>query len=223
MFAYLIKTRGIDRDLVKSCIDDGSIYQSKEVIQKGEKAMTFNNCIFVGKDENDTPKYASQRSMNDNTSFVLKSDVKNSQKEYGFVLKGDEKADWLTVCESPIDVLSIASLAKLRGEKPQNEHILSLGGVSDKAIDKFLETNKDIKVINICLDNDQAGRTSGEQIKAKYSELGYTVVESYPKLKDYNLELSRAIAQNNRPTIDAPLAAANNNRTFAYLTKFQKL
>lgn len=223
VFAYLIKTRGIDRAIVKQCVDDGSIYQSHEVITKGTKQMTFDNCIFVGKDENGEAQYASQRSMNDSTKFVLKSDVKNSQKDYGFVLKGAENADWLTVCESPIDALSIASINKMQGEDNSNEHILSLGGVSNKAIDKFLESNKNISVINICLDNDPKGRESGEKIKEKYAAQGYKVVESYPKLKDYNLDLSRELTRKTAPVIDSPPPSPNNNRSISYLTKTKNL
>ncbi|MEG0895398.1 MAG: toprim domain-containing protein, partial [Oscillospiraceae bacterium] len=175
VFAYLIKTRKIDRDVVKDCIDKGIIYQSKEVIPKGDKTYTFNNCIFVGTDNKDNPMYASQRSMNDD-KMVFKADVKNSNKEYGFCLRGNNNAKWLTICEAPIDALSIASLNKMNGNENKDEHILSLGGVSDKALDRFLQENAGIEVINICLDNDKAGRENGEKIKEKYLEQGLKVI-----------------------------------------------
>lgn len=217
-YAYLIKTRGLDRDIVDANIKNGNIYQSKEQFQKGDKTLIFNNCVFVGKDQDDKPQYASQRSMNDSSGYNFKADVANSKKEFGFLLKGSEKAEWLTVCESPIDALSVATLNKMRGENEGDEHILSLGGVSDKAIDKFLSTNPNIKVINIALDNDEAGRNAGERIKEKYSERGFNIIESYPKLKDYNLDLIRAHIDNQKPSIDAPPPAVNNNRAFMFLT-----
>ncbi len=226
VFAYLIKTRGIDRDIVKACIDNGSIYQSKEVIPRGDKEFTFNNCIFVGFDTENNPRYASQRSMNDNINVSFKpfkQDVKNSEKDYGFLIKGNDNAEWLSVCEAPIDALSIATLNKQKYIDGKEEHILSLGGVSDKAIDEFLKHNDKIKVINVCLDNDEGGRKAGERIREKYSELGYKVVESYPKEKDYNLQLKYEIERKNEPIIDAPEQALNNKRAFMHLTETKKL
>lgn len=223
VYAYLIKTRKIDRDIVKQCIDNGQIYQSNEVINKDDKNYVFNNCIFVGKDEEGNPRYASQRSMNDiYGSKPFKQDVENSLKEYGFLYKGHENAQWLSVCEAPIDVLSKATLNKLHGEE-NSEHIISLGGVSDKAIDKFLETNNKIKVINVCLDNDEAGRTAGEKIREKYTQLGFTVLESYPKEKDYNLELQKAVEKSNKLSIDLPSPSTDTKQSFQHLTENKKL
>lgn len=222
VFAYLIKTRGIDRDLVKDCIDNGLIYQSKEAIAKGDKSYNFNNCVFVGHDNDGKAQYASQRSMNDDKT-VFKADVKNSSKEYGFALAGDDNAEWLTVCEAPIDALSIASMNKSNGDDNKNEHILSLGGVSDKAIDKFLENNDKIKVINICLDNDDAGHQAGNRIKSKYEDLGYKIIESYPKAKDYNLQLLQQRAREDKPNVDLPPPSADNKRVYMHLTQNKHL
>lgn len=222
VFAYLIKTRGIDRDLVKDCIDNGLIYQSKEAIAKGDKSYNFNNCVFVGHDNDGKAQYASQRSMNDDKT-VFKADVKNSSKEYGFALAGDDNAEWLTVCEAPIDALSIASMNKANGDDNKNEHILSLGGVSDKAIDKFLENNDKIKVINICLDNDDAGHQAGNRIKSKYEDLGYKIIESYPKAKDYNQQLLQQRAREDKPNVDLPPPSADNKRVYMHLTQNKHL
>lgn len=219
VYAYLIKTRGLDREVVDGCVKDGSIYQSYENWNKGGKSFYTNNCIFVGHDENGEIKYASQRSLNDDSGFVFRADVVNSDKSYGFRLEGKKDAEWLRVCEAPIDVLSVASIAKLHGNTFDDEHIISLAGVSDKAIDKFLGTHDKIKVINISLDNDEPGRAAGERIKEKYTELGYKVVESYPKEKDYNLELKKEIQKINSAAIDAPNKSTNNNKAFMYLTQ----
>lgn len=217
VFAYLIKTRGIDREIVAQCVENNSIYQGKNTITKGNEKFTFSNCIFVGFDENHSPKYASQRSLNDmNGAKVFKQDVLNSDKEYAFVFMGKDNAEWVSVCEAPIDVLSKATLNKLNNDIG-NEHIISLGGVSDKALDKFLEINTNIKVINICLDNDEAGRKAGAKIADKYIKLGYQVVESYPKAKDYNEELIR-VRRELEQKVELPVASADNSIIIKHLT-----
>lgn len=188
VFAYLIKTRGIDRDLVKQCIDEKTIYQSHEKMTKDNKEFYSNNCIFVGLDEKQKPKYASQRSMNDGTGFVLKMDVKNSQKEFGFLLKSSgENSSRVCVCESPIDALSIATINKLHNAPIPN--IISLGGLSDKALATFIKNNPQVKEITLCLDNDEAGKAAGEKIKEKYSDQGFIVSVRFPKTKDFNQDL----------------------------------
>lgn len=48
--SYLSKTRSIDRSIIEECLQNGSIYQSK------------NNVVFVGFDKEHHPKYASKRS-----------------------------------------------------------------------------------------------------------------------------------------------------------------
>lgn len=48
--SYLSKTRSIDRNIIEECLQNGSIYQSK------------NNVVFVGFDKEHSPKYASKRS-----------------------------------------------------------------------------------------------------------------------------------------------------------------
>ncbi|MEG2812983.1 MAG: toprim domain-containing protein [Oscillospiraceae bacterium] len=223
VFAYLIKTRCIDKDIVKACIDNNQIYQSIKLIEKGDKTFKFNNCVFVGFDKNNEPKYASERSMTDiYNDKIYKADITNSDKNYGFCLKGNTNATWLTICEAPIDCLSVATLNKNQNVTNENEHILSLGGVSSKAIDKFLEENPNIKVLNICLDNDEAGRKAGEKIKEKYSER-FEIVESYPIKKDYNEQLKYEIETKQKEFVAIPTKNADNKITTAYLTQTKLL
>ena len=68
-----------------------------------------------------------------------------------------------------------------------------MGGVSDLALKKFLENFPNVHTINLCLDNDEAGRKACEDIIKMLEELGkannkvYKVNVLPAKLgKDYN-------------------------------------
>lgn len=218
VYAYLVKSRGLDRDLVKQMIDKGLIYQSEQVIEKDDKSMKFNNCVFVGKDENGETKYATQRSIATyENAPQYKADVAGSEKAVGFLVNNKE-SNWITITESPIDALSYLSLMKLDGKSIENENVLSLGGVSDKALERFLEHHKEVNVINIALDSDRPGREAGEKIKEKFFGLGYEILESYPKEKDYNLQLTKARTALLAPVLkSAPTPAPDNKRMWAHL------
>ena len=144
---YLQK-RGIDKNTIYRCINRGLLYES----DKG-------NCVFVGRDENNKPKYAAERS----TQGDSKKDVAGSDKQYSFCLPPDKHNTFLAVFESPIDALSHKDLINAAGTEWEG-YRLSLGGVSSKALDKFLEQNPEISHIWLCLDKDTAGHEASKRI-----------------------------------------------------------
>ncbi len=173
VIAYLIKTRKIDKDLVYQLIKEGQLYEDKN-----------KNCVFVGYDNDNNPRFANIRSTN--TNIVFKGDVKNSDKAYPFCIKGT--SDKVYVCEAPIEVLSYLTILKLSNINSFNHHIISLGGVSDRALKQYLEDNPSIKNIVLCLNNDKIGINSTNKIKNGYKNK-YKVIEQYPTNKDYNEDL----------------------------------
>lgn len=173
VIAYLIKTRKIDKDLVYDLIKEGKLYEDKN-----------RNCIFVGYDNNNNPRYANIRSTN--TNIVFKGDVKNSDKSYPFCIKG--VSDRVYVCEAPIEVLSYITLLKLSNVNSFNHHIISLGGVGDIALEQYLIDNPKIRNIVLCLNNDKAGIKATKRIKRGYKDK-YNIAEQYPTNKDYNEDL----------------------------------
>jgi len=66
--------------------------------------------------------------------------------------------------------------------------MLSLGGLSEKALERYLKDYPSITRITLCLDNDEAGRFASEQIKSKYSS-DYEIRLHFPKHKDWNEDL----------------------------------
>lgn len=184
--AYLVKTRGIDKDIVYRLIEEKKIFQS----------TSYNNCCFVGYDRDNKARYCSMRGTITGSSF--KKDAENSDKGYPFHIAG--KSSRVYTCESPIDAMSHATLTKLHGMDWTKDHRISTGCLSNKALDYFLQEHPEIKEIVFCFDNDIDGklpdgtpRNHGQVMAQKYSDLyaarGYRVFIQTPRNKDFNLDL----------------------------------
>lgn len=174
VIAYLIKTRGIDKDVVYKFIKNKMLYEDKK-----------RNCVFVGYDKENKPRYAGLRGTN--TSFTFKGEVKNSNKEYSFSLSCSD-SNKLFVFESPIELMSYMSIYKIVYGEEFRDNALSLGGVTDVVLNRFLKDNEHINEIYLCLNSDEAGMAAAEGIKEKYKDY-YKIIIKYPKLKDYNEDL----------------------------------
>jgi len=175
VIAYL-QSRGIDREIIDRCIADGKLYESEK----------YHSCVFVGTNTDNEVKFACLRG----TSSTFKQDIEGSSKQYGFTAptKNADKAI-LIVCESPIDVLAQATLDKKAGLVWDKFQRLSLGGISDAPLMKYLENHSEIDSIALCLDNDKAGQTAALIIKNKLEKMNekYKVLIAPPFVgKDYN-------------------------------------
>ncbi|ADL52065.1 DUF3991 domain-containing protein [Clostridium cellulovorans] len=176
IFAYLIHTRGIDKAIVNEFVQKHKIYEN-----------THKSCVFLGYDKEGVPKYASIRSTN-TVGKSFRCDVKNSDKSYPFSMEGKNKT--LCIFEAPIDLLSYLTLIKLYNIDNFSSHCISLGGVSDKALEYYLKENPNIDKIMLCLDNDEAGHFACKEIYNKYKD-SYEISRHKPKSKDFNEDLLR--------------------------------
>ncbi|ERI90688.1 toprim domain protein [Clostridiales bacterium oral taxon 876 str. F0540] len=174
IFAYLINSRGIDKEIVYDFVKKHKIYENK-----------YKSCVFVGSNKEGQAKYASIRSTN-TTGSSFRCDVKNSDKTYPFCKEGSN--DTVCVFEAPIDLLSYLTLIKKHNVLNFESHCISLGGVSDKALEYYLNENPNIKKIMLCLDNDEAGHFACQQIREKYRDR-YKIVRHLPEGKDFNEQL----------------------------------
>jgi len=122
--AYL-RERGISKDAVYRCIEAGLLYESNK-----------HKCVFVGKDENGTARFACERGITED----LKKDIYGSNKRYGFCLPPKVSSghgnSTLALFESPVDSLAHASIHEV-GQTGWDGHRLSLGGVSSAALNGF--------------------------------------------------------------------------------------
>ncbi len=190
-----LQGRGIDSSIINECITNGSIYQTMFYSEKAKRS--FPNAVFVGYDWSNHGKNSEKQALFAcirSTFGNYKQDITGSNKAFNFLLSASKEACAVSVFESPIDVLSGATLAKRKcGESYRNIHRLSLGGVSDLALKKFLETFPYVHTVNLCLDNDEAGHKACEDITKMLGELGKANGKAYkvnilpPKRgKDYN-------------------------------------
>ena len=123
---YLCESRGLNPKLVEAFLLSGDIYEDAK----------RHNVVFVGRDRNGTPRYAHVRG----TADTFRQDITGSDKSYPFRYEGN--SNQLFVFEAPIDLLSFICLYP---QDWQTRNYLALGGVSGKALDRFLSERKDTR------------------------------------------------------------------------------
>ena len=168
---YLTEARRIDEDVTGFFLSTGDIYEE----------AAHHNAVFVGRDESGIPRYAHQRGTTGN----FRLDVKGSDKAFNFCYRGE--GERLFVFEAPIDLLSFLCLFKKDWQK---QSYLSLGGVGEKALLRFLSDRPNIKTVYLCLDSDQAGSDACSRLAELVPE-GLTVHRLVPLFKDWNEVLQR--------------------------------
>ena len=166
---WYLAGRGIDIDIVKACIDEGLLYES----------LPYHNCVFVGFNKSGKEAYAFFRSSNDGERLM--GEAAGSDKRYSFRI--DRASSTIHVFESAIDLLSYATLMKMKTGNWRAETMVSLGGVYapspnkpiskiPAALDNALQNHPEVKTIALHLDNDNTGRTAAlsitEQLKDRY-------------------------------------------------------
>ena len=172
VFSYLIKTRGIDPDIVLSFARMGLLYEE----------AGYHNAVFCGKDENGVMRHANKRGTLRNSTF--KGNQAGSLPQYSFHYSGS--SDTIYFFEAPLDMLSYISLQK---ENWRAHSYAAACSVSDQVLFYQLNLHENLKKCVLCLDNDLAGYRAGERICEKLLQAGYEVEVDYPRKKDWNEEL----------------------------------
>lgn len=185
---YLTQQRGIPGYIVDDCIQQGIVYQDVR-----------NNAVFAGFDDQGTMKYAARRGTYiPKSGEPFKRDASGSDKNFAFKMVG-KRTDTVYVTEAAIDAISLAAIEdKLHGQGAYREKTyLSTGGAGmDKALEQFCKTH-DVRTINVCFDNDEAGRKGMEKLMKKFRAMGYVVNDMRAsRAHDYNDEL---VAFNQNP------------------------
>ena len=176
VFAYLLKTRFLDKDVVKSFVEQKTLYQEKE----------HGNVVFVGTDKDGVPKSACKKSTAEQAK-EFRMTVAGSDCRYGFCWRGESTK--LYVFEAAIDLMSFITL---RNDEWKADSFLALDGLSSKPLLQFLEEQKNIHEIFLCLDYDAAGIEACDKLKDILIEKGYDgekIKREYPLYKDWNEQL----------------------------------
>ena len=163
---YLTQERKLSPSLVNFFITAGDIYED----------AAHHNVVFVGRDADGHPRYASCRGINEK----FRQDVAGAEKSFGFAHRGTDKQ--LLVFEAPIDLLSFIELFP---KNWQQHNYLSLGGVSGKALRQFLSERPDVERVFLCLDADKAGEDACKRLAGLLPDT-VSVTRIQPCMKDWN-------------------------------------
>ena len=176
LFAYLLQTRFLSKDMVKSFVEQKILYQEKE----------HGNVVFVGTDKDGVPKSACKKSTAEQAKG-FRMTVAGSDCRYGFCWRGESSK--LYVFEAAIDLMSFITL---RNDEWKADSFLALDGLSSKPLLQFLEEQKNVHEIFLCLDYDAAGIEATDKLHDILAERGYAsekIKREYPLYKDWNEQL----------------------------------
>ena len=163
---YLTQERKLSPSLVSFFIAAGDIYED----------ATHHNVVFVGRDADGHPRYASSRGIREK----FRQDAAGAEKAFGFAHRGTDKQ--LLVFEAPIDLLSFIELFP---KNWQQHSYLALGGVSAKALQQFLSERLDMERVFLCLDADKAGEDACKRLAGLLPDT-VSVTRIQPCMKDWN-------------------------------------
>ena len=163
---YLTQERKLSPSLVNFFIAAGDIYED----------AAHHNVVFVGRDADGHPRYASCRGIYEK----FRQDVAGAEKSFGFAHRGTDNQ--LMVFEAPIDLLSFIELFP---KNWQQHNYLSLGGVSGKALRQLLSERPDVERVFLCLDADKAGEDACKRLAALLPD-NVSVTRIQPCMKDWN-------------------------------------
>lgn len=173
VYAYLVKHRNIDRSVVANFAKEKLLYEDAK----------YHNAVFVGTDEEGTPRHAHKRSTNSyGKSFRL--NVEGCDPRYSFHHIGTDGN--LYVFEAPIDMLSYITLYP---EGWQRHSYVACCGTSIQPVMKMLERMPQIHTVLLCMDNDEAGHLANQRMKNQL-EANYMVEQLVPENKDWNDDLT---------------------------------
>lgn len=187
VYAYLIKTRHIDRGVINHFAKAELLYESCEKSKDGTKE--YHNAVFVGLDEKGVPRHAHKRGLY-TQGVGFKGNVDGCDPRYSFHWIGE--SDRLYVFEAPIDLLSYITL---HSQNWQQHSYGALCGVGSQAMMWMLEQCPQLRQVLLCLDNDEAGHQASERMKQQLMEKGYTAERFMSQGKDWNDDLAAGLKQ----------------------------
>ena len=180
VFAYLLKHRHLDREVLTTFVRQGLVYEDQK----------YHNAVFVGMDKDGTPRHAHKRSTN-SQGKPFRMTVEGSDFRYAFHWPG--ASGHLLVFEAPIDMLSLISLYHDSDWKQHS--YAALCGTSSQPLLGMLERYPNIKNVLLCLDNDEAGQLATRRLAKVVREKSLTVGARVPVRKDWNADLCAKFQQ----------------------------
>lgn len=189
VYAYLVKARGIDREIVTDLVNRRQLYEDER-----------HNCVFVGFDKDSVPAFACARGTSTFREKPFRRDFENSRKEVGWYV--DNQAARLFVCEAPIDAMSLMTLLKQNKMDYRQFDYLAVSGMCYQALPYHLERpgRHQLKTIYLATDNDEKGHEMRKGYREQLLQLGFSgkIIDKVPLDKDWNKDLCnlRDVRQN---------------------------
>ena len=172
MYAYLMRQRHIDREVISYFVHEKLLYEDKH-----------HNCVFVGLDDHGEAKHAHIRSTN-SEGRVFRMNIEGSASEHCFHKDGTDKS--LYVFEAPIDLLSHITLYPYGW---QEHSYVACCGTSIQPVLERLRQNPKLDTVYLCLDNDDAGNDACDRMTDTLEDMGLEVERLCPVRKDWNDDL----------------------------------
>jgi hypothetical protein len=173
VYAYLVKRRGIDRDVVAHFARAKLLYEDAQ----------YHNAVFVGTDEGGTARHAHKRStISDRKAF--RQNVEGSDPKYSFHHMGTDGS--LYVFEAPIDLLSYITLHPNGWER---HSYVACCGTSALPVIKMLDRLPQLNSVYLGLDNDKAGQAASQRMAEQIEGRGIAADRLVPENKDWNDDL----------------------------------
>ena len=174
LYAYLLKKRLIDREVLSTFVRAGLVYEDEK----------YHNAVFIGKDEHGVVRHAHKRSTSD-MGKTFRINVESSDPRYSFHWNGT--SDRLYVFEAPIDLLSFLTLYP---KDWQQHSYVACCGTSYEPVRRILTRMEAPQMVSLCLDHDNAGDQGCERMaKQISSEFGIPTRRLVPEQKDWNEDL----------------------------------
>lgn len=180
VFAYLLKHRHLDRDVLTTFVRSGLIYEDQK----------YHNAVFVGVDGDGIARHAHKRSTN-SLGKSFRMTVEGSDFKYAFNWPGT--SGHLLIFEAPIDMLSF--LSKFHDSNWAIHSYVALCGTSSQPLMGMLERCPSIDNVHFCLDNDEAGQLATRRLAKLVQEKGLAANALVPVHKDWNEDLCAAFQQ----------------------------
>lgn len=175
LFAYLIQTRKISREVLVPFVQQNLIYED----------TPCHNAVFVGRDDRGIPRHAHRRSTA-SCGRGFRQTVEGSDFLWAFHWSGRDHR--LFVFESPVDLLSYITL---HPENWRYHSYVACCGTAWLPVAGMLGRMPGLRELCLCMDNDDAGRTACDRLEAPAVRAGLVVRRDLPHNKDWNEDLQK--------------------------------
>ena len=189
VYAYLMKKRYIDREILSFFARKGTLYESAE----------HHNAVFAGVDKEGNIRHIHKKgTCSDGRSFRMNEDGSDSSYGFGYAGEGNR----LYVFEAPIDFLSFLTLYPKNWQ--ENSYIV-LNGVAEHAMLQMLRDYPQLDTVILCLDHDPAGIEACGRLAEILVQSGHTQIQSLqPAFKDWNEDLKNLHGKEAAPAQEHP-------------------